>query len=324
MTVRDIYRNSVQIGKRFDPRGESGVAEYLRNLQAEYDSLPEDRRHTFDPERLWNPWGDTRIVTGPEDVEVRRVLVGIEIHGQEILLASELNRRGAKHRIDCIVGHHSTCLARSGANIQDIMILQVPMMVEVGVPFYKAEKVVRKDIESKSLPENYQNAAIAENLGIPVIGIHTPTDNYGLHFTRQLVAEHQPQTVGDLVEMLQAIPECDVACSRRTSRAPEALVGSAKDSLGTIYYCLTGGWNPSPSAFRLIAKAGVGTCVMVDASEEHKKIADEFNMSIVRFPHFPADSLGINLLLDELQLESPLGVVACSNFTRIERSQSHG
>lgn len=324
MTVRDIYEKSVEIGKRFDPRGESGVAEYLRTLQAEYDSLPDNQKHTFDSERLWNPWGDTRIVTGPEDAEVRRVLVGIEIHGQEILLASELNRRGSEQSIDCIIGHHSTCLARSGANIQDIMVLQVPMMVEVGVPRHKAEKVVRKDIESKSLPENYQNAAIAEILRIPVVGIHTPTDNYGMHFTRQLVAEEKPQTVGDFTELLKTIPECEVAVRRRTSRAPEILTGSASDILGTIYYCLTGGWNPSPAAFRLIAEAGVGTCVMVDASEEHKKIADEFNMSIVKFPHFPADSLGINLLLDKLQQESPFEVVPCSNFTRIERSQSHG
>lgn len=319
MTVRELYERAVEIGKRVDPRGEEAVAQQLLEVRAEYEALPDEKKAAFDAERLWNPWGDTRIVCGPEDAEVRRVLVGIEIHGQEMLLAAELNRRGPEQQIDCILGHHATCLARSSAHIPDIMTVQIHMMNEVGVPVHQAEKVVNKDIESHPLPEDYQNTAIAEILGIPVLGIHTPTDNYGMHHVKALVAERQPRRVGELVELLKSIPEAKAAADRKTSREARAEVGGEKDSLGKMYYCLTGGWNPTPAAFRRVAEAGVGTSVMVLASDEHKKIAEEFGMNLVIFPHFPADSLGINLLLDEIREDSPFDVVACSNYTRVER-----
>ena len=97
-------------------------------------------------------------------------------------------------------------------------------------------------------------------------------------------------------------------------------VGSPKNALGDkLYYCLTGGWNPTANTFRRIAEAGVGTVVMVVVGAEHREIAQEHHMNIVHFPHYPADNLGINLLLDDLNRESPLEVVPCSNFVRVER-----
>jgi len=243
--------------------------------------------------------------------------VGIEIFGQEILLAAELGRRGRP--IDLVFGHHNTCLARPTAHAGDIMFLQIVMLVEAGVPIHQAEKIINADIATHERPENYQHPAIAELLGIPVIGIHSPADNYMMYHLRGLVAGQKPQKVGELVEILGRIPECAVAAKAGTSHAPKAVVGGAKDSLGKIYYCLTGGWNPSPAAFRKIAEAGVGTAVMVAAGADHIKIANEFQMNIVRFPHFPADSLGMNLLLDDARKRWPFEILACSNFTRVER-----
>ena len=317
MKLREFYEFSVQKGIEVDLRGRDGVARYLAEIKADYEKLSGKEKEAFEVERLRNPFGDTRIVCGDPETEIRRMLVGIEIFGQEVLLASELGRRGKA--IDAIFGHHMTCLARPYGHAQDIMCLQINMLVEAGVPIHQAEKIINADIAAHERPENYQNTAVAELLGMPVIGIHTPADNYMMHHVRALMARQKPQKIGDLVELFEGIPECAVAAKARTSHPPKALVGGPKDSLGKVYYCLTGGWNPSGAAFRKIAEAGVGTVVMVAASDEHKKIANEFQMNIVRFPHFPADSLGMNLLLDDARKRWPFEIVACSNFTRVER-----
>lgn len=317
MKLREFYEFSVEKGMDVDLRGRDGIAKYLAEIKDEYEKLGGKEKEDFDGERLWNPFGDTRIVCGDPETEVQRMLVGIEITGQEMLLAAELSRRG--RQIDLLFGHHSTCLARSTAHAGDIMCLQVNMMVEDGVPIHQAEKIIATDIGTHERPENYQHPVVAELLGLAVIGIHTPTDNYGMFHLRAQVAQQKPQKVGELVEMLEKIPECAAAVKARTSHRPKALVGGPKDSLGKIHYCLTGGWNPTGTAFRKIAEAGVGTSVMVAATDEHKKIAQEFHMNIVRFPHYPFDSVGMNLLLDDARKRWPFEVVACSNFTRVER-----
>jgi len=317
MKLREFYEFSVQKGIEVDLRGREGIAKYLADVKVECEKLSGKEKEAFDTERLRNPFGDTRIVCGDPETEIRRMLVGIEIFGQEMLLAAELGRRGRP--IDLIFGHHNTCLARPTAHAGDIMYLQIIMLVEAGVPIHQAEKIINADTATHERPENYQHPAIAELLGQAVIGIHSPCDNYMMYHLRKLVADQKPHKVGELVEILEKIPECTVAAKAGTSHPPKALVGGAKDSLGKLYYCLTGGWNPTPAAFRKIAEAGVGTAVMVAASADHTKIANEFQMNIVRFPHFPADSLGMNLLLDDARKRRPFEVVACSNFTRVER-----
>ncbi|NCO39695.1 MAG: hypothetical protein COZ06_07795 [Armatimonadetes bacterium CG_4_10_14_3_um_filter_66_18] len=316
MNLQQLYEFAIQKGMEVDPRGRESLQERLRDVREEYEELSEKDRASFDLERLSNPFGDTRIVCGDTTTEVRRAMVGIDIEGQEILAAKMLSDQGT--RVDAILAHHATALGRPLASVYDTVCVQVHMMTEVGVPLHVAEKVINADAGNREPGENYRHAALAELLGVSILGVHTPTDNYGLCFTRALVAEQQPAKVKDLTELLAELPECKD--SLRKGIPPKALVGAPKDSLGDrLYYCLTGGWNPTPTALKKIAEAGVGTVVMVSATGEHEQLARDHHMNLVRFPHYPFDSLGINLLLDDLNRESPLDVVPCSNFTRVER-----
>ena len=316
MTLREIYEFAIRKGFEVDPRGKEALEAKLAGLRKDYEAMSEADREVFDEERLTNPFGDTRIVCGDPDREVKRAMVGIDIHGQEILAAKILSARGTE--IDAIIAHHATELGRPLASVFDAMESQVPMMAEVGVPRHVAEKLVKEEAADRDRGENYRHVALADLLGIGIVGIHSTPDNYCLKHLQMMVADEKPRTVSDLVDLLRTLPESKD--SSRKGVPPKAVVGGGKDLLGDrVYYCVTGGWNPSARAFQKLADAGVGTVVMIVATEDHKKIARESQMNVVRFPHYASDSLGINLMLDDMLAESPMEIVPCSNFVRVSR-----
>ena len=79
------------------------------------------------------------------------------------------------------------------------------------------------------------------------------------------------------------------------------------------------GTEGTPLLYEKIAQAGVGTVIGMHISEEHKKQAQSANINIVIAGHMSSDSLGMNLLLDELQKQG-IEIVACSGFTRVSRT----
>ncbi len=53
-------------------------------------------------------------------------------------------------------------------------------------------------------------------------------------------------------------------------------------------------------------------------SEEHRKEAEKSHINVVVAGHISSDSLGMNLMLDELEKRG-IEVVACSGLTRVKR-----
>ena len=317
MKLRDMYERAIEIGIEADPRSPEDINELLARRREEHDSLSDKDKAAFNTLRLTNPFGDTGIVCGDEDTDVKTFMAGIDIDCQEILAAQILRQQG--RRVDAIVAHHASNLARPLISAEDTMLTQVHMMTEVGVPAHVAEKTIEADIAKHSRPENFRAVALADMFHIPIIGVHTPCDNSGMGYLRAMVADRGPTRVGDMVDILKDLPECQAMM--REGILPRPVVGNAKNVLGDkVYYCLSGGWNPTPQAFEWIAKAGVGTCVMVAAPDGPQKIARDYHMNIVLFPHYPMDSLGMNLVYDQWIREDPMEVICCSNFTRVSRA----
>ncbi len=84
----------VELGIKKDPRGEDEVKAELEERRKEYSELKGIRREIYDLERLTNPYADTRILHGDHDADVRRVMVGIDIEGPELLLADRIRSKG--------------------------------------------------------------------------------------------------------------------------------------------------------------------------------------------------------------------------------------
>jgi hypothetical protein len=53
-------------------------------------------------------------------------------------------------------------------------------------------------------------------------------------------------------------------------------------------------------------------------SEEHKKEAEKYHLNVVIAGHMASDSLGMNLLLDEIEKKG-VEVVAVSGLIRVKR-----
>ena len=68
-----------------------------------------------------------------------------------------------------------------------------------------------------------------------------------------------------------------------------------------------------------MSQAGIGTVIAMHTSEEHRKEAEAAHINIVIAGHMSSDSLGMNLLMDDLEKQG-IEIVPCSGFTRFKRS----
>ena len=317
MKLKQFYTEIVRIGIENDPRGKEYVMKILEEQKKKYEELSEKEKKYFDYEQLNNPYADTRILWGKDDTEVKRILVGIDIEGSEILLADRLNSSGKK--IDLVLAHHPEGGAL--ANLTQVMPVQADLLYSVGVPPSVAESLLAermKEVERRLLPVNHmRNVDIAKALDIPFMCAHTASDNCVTKFLTQVFQEKKPQKLQDILEILLEFPEYQFAAKHNAG--PRILIGDKNNKAGKIYVDMTGGTEGSKDIFDKMINAGVSTLVCMHLSEEHYKKAQSAHINVIIAGHIASDSLGLNLLLDEVEKKEKLEFVECSGFRRFRR-----
>jgi putative NIF3 family GTP cyclohydrolase 1 type 2 len=157
----------------------------------------------------------------------------------------------------------------------------------------------------------------ARLLGIPFITVHTVTDNLAHQYMENVVQKTKPETVGDIMEMLETIPEYQIAM--KNGVPPMIGSGSEKNRAGKVAVLgFTGGTEGSKEIYERLAASGVGTSIDMHLGEEHLKEARKHHINIVVAGHMVSDSLGTNLMLDELEKRG-LEIVPCSGLIRVSR-----
>jgi putative NIF3 family GTP cyclohydrolase 1 type 2 len=318
MTLKELYEFSIKAGIQADPRGEKGIEKYLAAKKKDFDALSPEEQAEYDMEDLHNPYSDSRIVAGDPDLQVKKVMAGIDIDAAEVLLADRLNEKGAG--IDLIMAHHPS--GGSLAALHAVMDMQVDTMAKYGVPVNIGEGLMREridEIERKINPVNHTQAGDAARLlGLALICTHTITDNLVFDFFEKLIAKKSPETVGDVMKMLKEEPEYQEAIKGRAG--PMIFSGSPKNRAGKVAPLeITGGTGGSHIIYEKLSQAGVGTIISMHASEEHRKEAQKHHINLVVAGHMSSDSLGMNLLLDMLEKKG-IEVVPCSGLIRVKRS----
>ena len=313
MTIKEIYKKAIKEGKRTDFRSDEEIEWKLSRAKKEYDSLSDKEKDFFDKERLENPYSDTRILHGDPESEVKKVLVGIDIDGEEILLADRLGD------IDLVISHHPRGSALAG--LDDVMDLQIEMLHHYGVPINIAEKLLKKRIKEVSRglsPENHQRAVdMARLLDIPLMSIHTPCDNMVAQFVEKKLKNDNPRLLKDVLESLREIPEYKEA--QKIGAGPKIFVGNKKNRTGRLVMTeITGGTEGSPEIYQKLADAGAGTIIGMHISEKHRQKAQKAHVNVIIAGHISSDSIGVNLFLDELE---DLKIVPCSGFIRHRRKK---
>lgn len=318
MKLGKLYDTVVARGMEFDPRGKAEIKRALEREKKAYEKLEGVEKEVYDTERLKNPFADTRILWGERDAEIRGILVGIDMEAPELLLADRLRSRG--ERIDLVLAHHPEGKALAG--VPDVMALQVDVMAAAGVPVNVGEAVMTARIGEVTRGISASNHARAVDaarlLGINYMCAHTPCDNAVAHFLTKLFARKKPRTVGDVVDVLLEIPE--YRRSAEETVGPQIFVGSKERRAGRIYVDMTGGTEPSEDAYAKLAEAGVGTVVAMHVSEKLRKSAEKGHVNVVVAGHIASDTLGLNLILDELvKLDGRLRFYEAAGFRRVER-----
>lgn len=317
MKIQEIFDLAIQIGIDNDPRGRKKIEKILKKRNEEYKELPAKKKKDFDQEKLSNPYSDSGIHYIGQNRDIRTVLVGIDIGAEEILLAKELERQGKK--IDLVIGHHPE--GKALTNLHEVMDIQTEVLEQAGVPATIAEKVLEPRIAevSRSIApiNHYKPVDAARLLDIPFLNIHTPADNSVWKVVSEFIAKKKPETVGEVIEVLKEIPEYREAV--KLNAGPVIFAGSEKSRAGKIVVSgMTGGTGGSEKIFEKMSQYGIGTEIGMHLNEKNREEAAKHYINVVIAGHIASDSLGLNIVMDELEKRG-IEVIACSGYLRHSR-----
>ncbi len=313
MKIKEIYNLAILKGMKSDPRGEEDVKKILERVNEEYKEMDAEKKEEFDKDKLFNPYADTRILYGDHEKEVKKVMVGIDINGEELLVAKYLGD------IDLVISHHPRGVALAG--LDDVMELQIDMLHKYGIPVNIAEKLLEKRIKevARSLsPGNHQRIVdIARILDIPLMCIHTPCDNLVAEFVDKKIKKDNPRLVKELIKSLKEIYEYKEAS--KIGAGPKIFAGSGNSRTGRILLTeITGGTEGSSEIYEKISQIGGGTVVGMHMSDKNREAAEKAHVNAVIAGHISSDSIGVNLFLDDIEKKG-VNITPCSGLIRHSR-----
>lgn len=327
MNIQQIFDLAIKVGIANDPRGQKEIKELLKKNREDYKELPKKIQAEYDKERFINPYSDTRFLFGDKNKKVKRVLVGIDIGTEEVLLARELEKQGKKtcpeqgRGIDLIIAHHPA--GKALADLHEVMDLQTSVLFRSGVPENIAEGIVKEQLENVSrrlAPVNHYKAVDAARLlDIAMINIHTPADNCVWKFVADFLSKKKPKRVGDVVDALKEIPEFKKAVA--LGAGPVIFSGDEKSRAGKIVVSgMTGGTSGkgSEKIYERMSHFGIGTEIAMHVGDEDRDEAIKHYINIVVAGHIASDSLGLNIIMDKLE-KAGIEIIPCSGYIRYSR-----
>ena len=321
MKFEKLYKRAVETGIQNDLREKEEIKKILKEEKEKYKKLKEEEIEYYDKDRLFNPYSDTRVLNGDLNINVKKVIVGIDMEIGEILLTYILNKDLDK-KIDLIIAHHPEGFAL--AKLYDVMKLQADLLANYGITISVAEQLLEKrisEIERRLMPINHNRAVDAARvLGIPMMCIHTPSDNCVTNYLKKTFEKKNPYKLRDLMKIIKNIPEYKKLAKLQVP--PKIVNGSEDNKCGKIFVDMTGGTEGSKEIFEKYATGGVSTLVCMHLSEDHLKNAKKANLNVVIAGHIASDILGLNLLFDEVEKEEKFEFVSISGFERIRKNRT--
>jgi len=318
LKLKDIYNVCIKEGIAEDLRTPQQVKKVLSKKKSEYQKLKPSWKKFFDMESLINPYADTRILYGNPNLDIKRILIGIDINIGDLLLAKELSR-GDKE-IDLVMSHHPEGVAWAG--LSDVMHLQTDLLKNVGIEEKIAENLMKSrinDVARRGHSSNHDRVVdAAKLLKIPFMSCHTPADNHVAKYLQEIMDKNKPKTLSRIIDLLLKEPEYREAAHKKVG--PKIFHGKEKDPAGRAFVDMTGGTSGSKEVFSRFSQLGIKTLIGMHVSDAHfGKIKAEY-LNIIIAGHIASDSLGMNLLLDKLLKEEDIEILECSGYRRFSRA----
>lgn len=313
----DIYRIAVEKGIAEDARDQVEIDRILAEAKKSYDKLDADEKEFFDTEKFTNPYSDTRVCYGDPGLDVTGIITGVDMEVGEIVLADRLREKGS--RIDLVLAHHPE--GPGYASLHEVMGMQADLWAAQGVSIAAADALIApraQEIRRRIMPVNHYRAIDAARvLDLAVMSCHTPADNSVNAFVQQFLDSEKPATLDALVKALRTIPE--YADAAHKGYGPVLVQGDGGARPGRMVVDMTGGTEGPKEALDRLSQAGVGTLVGMHYSEEHRKHAEELKLNLVIAGHISSDTLGMNLVLDEIEKAGDVEIITVSGMIRVKR-----
>ena len=228
-----------------------------------------------------------------EGRKISKVLMAIDAGVAELILAKSLG-------CDALVAHHP--IGVSSVNFHRVFDRHVEFMLEHGVDKKIAEMAVRKlkdRVENKTHAEIYnQVVSAARILGMPLVNIHQPCDEYMRKTIFSKIKSARVEKVADLINAVDSIPEF-----RHSQVRPKVRIGKPSDTVGKWALVIAAGTNGGYAIAKAYFEAGLDTVIYlhIDYGELVKLREDKPPGSLVVLGHLAGDSVGMNGLADELE-----------------------
>jgi putative NIF3 family GTP cyclohydrolase 1 type 2 len=244
------------------------------------------------------------------------MMVGIDAHSDELLLANELNRLGRK--VDLVLTHHPA--GHAVKRLPEVLDIQAEQWISLGVPGHVADSIVEEKKTWALRQFHVRNSDapvdVARILGIPFMATHTPADNHVAAYMQKKVEAAKPRTVKDLIDVILDVPEYKHHAMLQA--APTVVCGGKESRCGKVFVDMTGGINAGKQFLPELSRRGVSTLVVMHIPDESIDKAKEERMNVVIAGHIASDTLGMNLLLDNA-MRGKVDIIDCSGFTRVAR-----
>lgn len=228
---------------------------------------------------------------------IKKIMIGVDMEAPELLLAKQKG-------FDLVISHHPKC-GTAQIEFHKVMERQIDKMVEFGVPINKAQKALKKKLNSVDRSNHVGNfdrvASFAKALEMPFMNIHVPADIIGETFVQEhlnVELEDNPKAkLKDILDSLNKIPEYINSICK-----PVIRVGSENDYCGKIAVLMAGGTNGGADVFKAYFDSGVGTIVCMHVPDDVITEVEKQNIgNIVVAGHMPSDSIGLNILIKKLE-----------------------
>ncbi len=242
--------------------------------------------------------GDSAIYHPGENIQ--RILFAVDIGPGELAIASQLG-------FDAVVSHHPP--RGAALPLWEVYQRHVDLMVQRGVPPAAAQAAV--DATIATMKTNYQVGnhehfpSLNRLISMPFMNVHGPLDERGRQLMQEAIDGSRAQTVGEVMDVLAALPEMKRAQSEvtlvaggRSQRARNVVVAHG---------CLTnGGYAVADTYFR----HGVDTVVYIHCGhQDGERLAQQGRGNLIVSGHIASDLVGINPFLRALSARG-LEVVA--------------
>ena len=239
---------------------------------------------------------DSAIHVPGEDV--RRVLVGIDLEGPELLWAKTAG-------VDLVITHHPPG-GPSAINFWQVLLRHVELMRGYGVPEDVAQAAAAELVREHFLQNHARNylrlPTFARSLGLAYMNIHTPLDEIGRRRLVQAVSRLPGDaTVGDLAAHLKA----SFGEFRNALTEIEVVVGNSRNHLGKAAVIHGAGTNGGYPVAKALFDHDVDTVVYIHIRpHEAHRLAQEYGgkgKNLVVTGHIASDSVGINPFIAALR-----------------------